>query len=350
MWYKVPCILTPRCFLIWYLAHWWALWRMLLWDKLTRFFKPTLPNLAYSILPLSISSANTLWWMNLKWSSPLSLMQYLTIPKKVYEPSSLNFFARHNMTCHRILMPSQSHLNIFVPHGQAAKIPLDNLLETFWVKAPPCSTEHNPNNTTLLHKEPQIYNKWNISINSTHCNCNGRLKILEIGTSTLLCLRSAICMFLCYMPANWADYLAFLAAHHNRSFLVPHKPNLGFPPPSSRSPKSTRHGQVPFYFTMYNSNPPPLANARAPWIRMSNVILISHIIWRGCPSFRAIYQKVGQSTTIDFQLGSQHLGVSMTNGLGPTIAHISKLERMFQLQLTRDKFPTINTWSRQVKT
>lgn len=75
-------------------------------------------------------------------------------------------------------------------------------------------------------------------------------------------------------------------------------------------------------------------------------MLISHAIWRGCPSFRASYQ----NGTIDKYQLSIRIPISWNKYdkmvLERMLLTEASLERTCQLSLTRDKFLIINTWSR----
>ena len=92
-----------------------------------------------------MSSANTLWWTNLKCSSPLSFIQYPIMPLKVCKPSSLNFL--HDTTWH--VGGLSSHLKqtlIFLFNtGRQVKFPFTAIWKCSWVNAPPSlRTEHKP--------------------------------------------------------------------------------------------------------------------------------------------------------------------------------------------------------------
>lgn len=65
-------------------------------------------------------------------------------PKEGLQTLIPQLFARHNMTCGRILMPFQTHLNFLVQRGWNIKIFLDHHLVCLWGSAPPPSVEHIP--------------------------------------------------------------------------------------------------------------------------------------------------------------------------------------------------------------
>ena len=142
-------------------SHWWAHWKMLLWDKLTRFLRPTFSNFAYSGFPSFTSLDDTLRCTNSKCSSQLSFIQCPTMSKKVCNPSSL-YFLQDTTDMHnwRIMILPKSNLDfcLFVRDMKIAKFPWKPFGSVGESKSPPFSIQHTPTQQCSSTNQQMITN------------------------------------------------------------------------------------------------------------------------------------------------------------------------------------------------